>query len=477
MSDIAALVTQPTTRKEETMKGRTRRRAWTPAGLLVVPLLLTAPGARARSVDLDVQVSQPALLAGAPRTTHVWIGLTGKAGSPDRRAPLNVAIVLDRSGSMTGRKIEEARRAAIMAIGRLRDDDIVSVVAYQSTVDVLVPATKLHDRRQVLSAIRSVEAGGSTALFGGVSKGAQELGKFLDRNRVNTLILLSDGLANVGPRSPGELAALGASLARQGMAVTTIGLGLDYNEDLMTRLALASDGNHFFVEDASDLEYAFATEFGDALSAVAQGVDLHIRCPEGVRPVRVLGREAQISGRDVHASMNQLFRDQTRYLVLEVEVPSGRPGASRPVADVEVRYHDLLRGAGATVRDGAAVTFTDSPAIVEARTNGEVMVEVVRQIGTERNELATALRDAGRIEEARRAYLANSAYLEENARKLDDASLQLDADANEGASRNLEPGQWNRERKKQLELQFKGKQQRAPLVPPKKEPERDQRRD
>ena len=76
----------------------------------------------------------------------------------------------------------------------------------------------------------------------------------------------------------------------------------------MTRLAMASDGNHFFVENETDLEAAFATEFGDALSTVAQGVTIDIVCPNGVRPIRVVGREAHITGQRVHASMNQIYR-------------------------------------------------------------------------------------------------------------------------------------------------------------------------
>jgi Ca-activated chloride channel family protein len=431
--------------------------------MLAGAVAVAAPGFGARPVDLEVQVSQPKLLAGASRTTHVFVGLTGREAATDRRAPLNVAIVLDRSGSMSGRKMEEAKHAATMAIGRMRDDDIVSVVAYQSTVDVLVPATRLHDRAQVLAAIRSLRSGGNTALFGGVSKGASELRKFLDRNSVNTLILLSDGLANVGPSSPGELAALGVSLAREGMAVTTIGLGLGYNEDLMTRLAMASDGNHFFVEDAADLEYAFATEFGDALSAVAQGVDLHIRCPKGVQPIRVLGREAEISGRDVHAMVNQLFRDQTRYLLLEVEVASAEPGRRVPVAEVEVHYQDLLDGKSATLRGHAAVAFSDSPEAVEASTNRKVMVELVRQVGNEQNELAMALRDAGKTDEARRAYVSNSVFLQEKAKEYEDEGLLQDATANVDASKNLDGADWTRERKRQQEMQFRLVQQRAPL--------------
>ena len=438
-----------------------------PMALLATLAISAMPAARAASVELDVQMSTPKVLTGGRQKAYVRIALTGLKPRVSRRAAVNVAIVLDRSGSMSGAKIEEAKRAALMAIGQLRDDDIVSIVTYQSTVDVLVPATKLYDRQVIRDAIRGIRAGGKTALFAGVSKGGRELQKFLHRNRVNTLLLLSDGLANVGPSSPGALAQLGTSLARQGITVTTIGLGLQYNEDLMTRLAMASDGNHFFVEDEADLEAAFATEFGDALSTVAQGVTIDIHCPNGVRPIRVVGREAQVIGQKVHASLNQLYRDQTRYLLLEVEVSPTAAGRARQVADVTVGYHDLLTSSQATLRGGTSVTFTDSETVVERTTNRDVMVAVVSQIGNERNELATALRDEGKVEDARALFQSNSAYLDTNAQKLGDSGLKRNAEANYEASQNLDEEKWNRERKKQREMQYKTKTQRADISKPK----------
>ncbi len=444
------------------MRMKTIFRGWIRAVLLFGLTLQAIPAAAARSVELDVQMSTPVVLSGARQKAYVRIALRG-LDVKRMRAPVNAAIVLDQSGSMSGRKIEEAKRAAIMAIDQLREDDIVSVVTYQSTVNVLVPATKLYDREAIRRAIRGIRAGGKTALFAGVSKGARELQKFLDRNRVNTLLLLSDGLANVGPSSPGELAQFGQSLGRQGISVTTIGLGLQYNEDLMTRLAMASDGNHFFVEDEGDLEAAFATEFGDVLSTVAQGVTIHIHCPKGVRPIRMVGREARISGQDVHASLNQLFRDQTRYFLLEVEVPAAAARKVQRVADVTVGYHDLMAGSQATLQGGASVTYTQSAGSVERRRNRDVMVAVASQIGVERNEKATALRDEGKIEESREAFRANSAYLEKEAEKLNDAGLGRDAVSNYEAGDNLDEKGWVRERKRQQELQYKTKTQRLSI--------------
>jgi len=435
----------------------------------IVALTWTAPlpaWAAADSASLEVEISSPLVLTGAPRTAYLRIDLRGLKQISEERAPVNVAIVLDRSGSMNGEKLDEAKRAAIAALDRLGPDDIVTVISYQSTVDVVVPATKLHDRKAVQEAIGRIHAGGKTALFGGVSKGANELEKFLDENRVNTLLLLSDGLANVGPSSPGELRQLGVSLARQGISVTTIGLGLDYNEDLMTGLAMASDGNHFFVEDARDLENVFATEFGDAVSVVAQGASIRIRCAANVRPVRVLGRSAQISGQDVYASMNQLFRDQTRSLVLEVEINPGAVGRVQNVASVEVGYRNLMTAQNRTLRSSATVTAAANKAAVDRNKNREVSIDVVRQIGAERSQAATALRDKGKVKEAQEAFKRNSAYLERNAVILKDERLREEAASNSRASEKVEDdAEWRRERKVQQEAQYKTQQQRIETSP------------
>ena len=152
---------------------------------------------------------------------------------------------------MSGDKLRQAKRAAIMALGLARTHDTISIVTYASGVNVLVPATRLHDRALIERRIEKIFSGGSTALHAGVETGGEQLMRYLDREHVNRLILLSDGLANVGPKSPEALADLGYDLVKKGVSVTTLGLGTGYNEDLMTRLANVTDGNHAFVETAT----------------------------------------------------------------------------------------------------------------------------------------------------------------------------------------------------------------------------------
>ena len=275
----------------------------------------------ANQVKLNVAMAKPFLEAGQKQTAFFKIGLTGFDIQKDAdRTPVNVAIVLDRSGSMSGQKLEHAKQAAIQAVDRLSNEDIVSVITYNHTVNVLIPATKISDKNKINQQIRSIQSGGNTALFAGISKGAAEVRKFLDKDRVNRVILLSDGKANSGPSSPKALGDLGASLIKEGISVTTLGLGDGYNEDLMNQLARRSDGNHTFIESPTQLVKIFNAEFGDILSVVAQEVAIEVECADGIRPIRVLNREAEISGNNIVTHLNQIYSLQEKYLLVEVEV-------------------------------------------------------------------------------------------------------------------------------------------------------------
>jgi Ca-activated chloride channel family protein len=370
--------------------------------LLVLSAATVPQPVRAAQVGLKVGVSNPTMLAGSKQTNYVQIALTGfELPEAKSRPPVNVAIVIDNSGSMSGDKIRQARGAAIAAVNRLRDDDVVSVILYNSSVHVLVPATKATDRDQIIDQIRSVQAGGNTALFAGVSKGAEEVRKFLNEDSVNRVILLSDGLANVGPSSPRDLERLGRTLVKEGISVSTLGLGLGYNEDLMSGLAAAGSGNHIFVEEEDNLVAVFNNEFNDLMSVVAGDFKIHAKVGRGVRPVRVLGTTADISGRDISIPLAQLYASQQRYFVLEVEVDPNEDGATQSLVNVEVEYQNLITESRDKLSSKIDVRFDASPAVVERDQDVETHAYCAVQIANERNIRATALRDAGQIDEAK----------------------------------------------------------------------------
>ena len=430
-------------------------------------MLLAAIGMQmpmqAQQVQLDVAMSKSFLIADQKQLAHMKIGLTGfEMASKEERPPVNVAIVLDRSGSMSGQKIEHAKKAAIQAIDYLGKDDIVSVIAYDHNVTVIVPATKVSNKADIKNRISTLQPGGNTALFAGVSKGAAEIRKFADKDRVNRVILLSDGKANSGPSSPKALGDLGASLKKEGISVTTWGLGNGYNEDLMDQLAQRSDGNHTFIESPQQLAGIFEAEFGDILSVVAQEVAIDIKCAPGIRPVKVLNREAEISGQRIMTQLNQLYSRQEKYILVEVEVPATEADETRKIADVEISYANMLTETTDEISSSLSVKFTRSKEVVQKSTNEEAMTEVVLQKATAANKLATTLRDQGDIQQAKKVLKENWGYLEYNGKLFNSSKLNSYAREQQVDLDNLEDDDKYQIRRKEMRsIQFKNANQQT----------------
>ena len=415
---------------------------------LLVGLLAGASGARAAAVSLDVALDRSTLAAGERQTAYLRIALTGKADTGIAyRAPLNVALVIDRSGSMAGRKIEQAKRAALAALDRMGPDDIVSVVAYDTTATVLVPATKVSDRETIERGIRRLRADGSTALFAGTVKGAREVRKFKSRDRVNRVVLLSDGIANVGPSSPGELAELGARLREEGIGVSTVGLGVDYNGDLMVALARSSGALFTFVEEEADLERLFETGFGGMKSIVATDLRVEIRFAEGFRPLRCFGRDAVVLDDRVTIGVAQLYGAGPEEILCSFET-SALTESSRKVAEVDVRYHWLPTDSEETSRAAAAAEFSSNRERVEGSVNPVVRVSVVQRLADEEAVAAMRLREEGRVEEALRALESAQDKVDEAARRYrDERLLRQSRDLQEDQDSLADPARWKRQEK------------------------------
>ena len=439
----------------------------------LVAILLTGPLAAAE-VKVDAELGRSVLPTSNPGSVYLRLSLKSLAGAKrEHRTPINAAIVIDRSGSMQGDRIAAAKEGARVALERLSSDDTISIVAFNHNVDVLSPAAPLSSAQERLKrAIDGLSADGTTALYDGVTEGGHQVEEFLSDKRVNRVVLLSDGLANVGPSSPQELAELGRKLASRGISVSTIGLGLDYNEDLMQRLAAASDGNHVFVERPSDLKEIFDREFGDALSVSARDITITIECKLGFKPMRILGRDGEINGDRITLKLNQLQADNERYVVVELQAPAGHQEGNAEIADVRVDYTDL-DNAGTQAHAGAQpnVRFSNSAKEVEDGVNKSVMSQVTAQIATETSEKAVELRDKGDIAGARKVLEENATYIKRSAEAYSAGVAAAPAPSigalnaleqqNREAANSLDADSWNKTRKGMRYDQHKAKVQQA----------------
>jgi Ca-activated chloride channel homolog len=406
------------------------------------------PSARSATVQLHLEVDRPVLPADSVETLIVKAALVGGRPVHPGRLPVNLALVIDKSGSMSGEKIVRAREAALEAVSRLAPTDIVSLVVYDNEVSVLVPASPVGNGERLRRAIQRIGASGGTNLHGGVVAGAGQLREYLRQHYVHRVILLSDGQANVGPSSPAELGRLGASLVADGISVSTIGLGLDFNEDLMTRLARQSDGNTYFVADSSALPRIFQQELGDVLAVIARRVVVEIQFPVGVRPRRLVGREGRLEDQRVVVEMNQLYAGQERFALVEVELDPGQPGRSREIAVATVRYEDGVNPGSTSASARTAARFTTSEQEVVAGVNQRVQADYAANRLAEVKDEAVALVDSGRRDEAAERLRSVAGSLQRDAaRYANTAVAEMVAPAPAEADRLATEGLTNARRK------------------------------
>ena len=395
-------------------------------------------GTASAGVSCRVEPDYAVRLADKAGEAYVKVTLAADKVAAANRPSVNLAIVLDRSGSMGGDKIVKAREAACEAIRRLDSKDIVSVVAYDHSCEVIVPAQYATEKEALVARINSIQPGGSTALFAGVAAGAAEIKKFKGKCEISRVLLLSDGQANVGPSSAEELGRYGALLMKDGIAVSTVGLGVDYNEDLMTRLSQKSDGNSYFVEKSDDLPRVFASELGDVLSVAATKVALKVGFGVGFTPVALIGRDGRILDGVVTIDLNQLYGGQEKYVIVKCDAAPGAVGSAREIANAEVTYVDPKDEKSKTVTGVGTVTYSADAAAVSASVNKSVVRERALNENAMRTEEALRLADRGDFSAAEA--LIRSNY--DNSVKVQgmigpDAALESDANMQLGNSRRM----------------------------------------
>lgn len=244
------------------------------------------------------------------------------------RPPVNLAFVLDRSGSMSGRKLELAARAVEEGIARLQPSDRLSIVWFDDEVTVLVPGTlaTADACRAAVQQLRLVRAGGSTNLAGGWLAGCEQVATGMLDAGVNRVLLLTDGQANRGMTDPTALAHHAAQLRLRGVSTTTFGVGDDFEETLLQGMAQSGGGHFRDIADAASIADHLSSEVGESLEVVARDVELRFTLPDGMR-VESLGAfpATQVAG-GTAVALGDLVSGQAVEVPLRVSFPVGRVG-------------------------------------------------------------------------------------------------------------------------------------------------------
>jgi Ca-activated chloride channel family protein len=325
-----------------------------------------------------------------------------KAGTGGAAAPMNLALVIDRSGSMKGDRIANAMNAAVGAIERLRDGDSVTVVAFDSSAQVVVPPTRVSSssRSSMEAAVRNIRLGGDTCISCGMLEGMQQLAQTsLSGDRVNRMILLSDGATNSGIKDVPGLRAMAGRMTSKGVTISTIGVDVDFDEKVMAALAAEGNGRHYFVANASGLPAVFSQEFDDILASVAKEAELAIELAPGVEVAEVFDRSFRREGSKIIVPFGTFSAKQEKTVLVKLRVPADRDG-SQPVADVKLAYRDLVKKSDGSVSGNLSLAIR-SDGSEQKELDPFVAARVERSRTASTLTEANKLFEAGRIGEAR----------------------------------------------------------------------------
>lgn len=252
----------------------------------------------------------------------IYLYINIQSGRPDsgiRRIPLNVSLVLDRSGSMMGDKIAYAKRAAKFLVDQLGKDDYLSIVNYDDQVEVTSPSQAVKNKEALKHSLDRIFDRGSTNLSGGMLEGFSQVKTTRKDGYVNRVLLLTDGLANEGIVEPAELKRLVEKKYREeGIALSTFGLGADYNEDLLTMLAESGRANYYFIDSADKIPQLFAKELKGLLSVVAQNAMVQISLPPGIKCEKVYGYPYDVKNGQVQVRFNDINANDEKAILLKL---------------------------------------------------------------------------------------------------------------------------------------------------------------
>ncbi|MEP6638921.1 MAG: VWA domain-containing protein [Chloroflexota bacterium] len=338
----------------------------------------------------------------------------------ERVRPLvNLAIVLDRSGSMSGEKLRVAKLAVEEAIGRLQPDDRFSVVVYDDEVDVVVESTTASSeaRHGAVERLRTVEARGSTNLGEGWLRGCEQVASHLSRRGVDRCLLLTDGLANVGITDPGALATHAAELRARGVSTSTFGVGNDFDERLLQDLADAGGGHFYYIADAPQIRDAITSEVGETLEVVARDVALEVTARDDIRVDPISPYVAQAHGNRTVVSLGDLGSEQAVEVMLRLSFPYGLL-ARETGAIVALTDRDGMFGSGgAAVTDPVRLTWTyaDDGANDTQPRDTEVDRAVARSFAARARQEAVQRNRTGDLGGARRTLEATARRIREYA--------------------------------------------------------------
>ena len=407
------------------------------------------------------------LIAGLEKTkiirsggkNYLQVGIQAIKTETAVRPPINITLCVDQSGSMNSEnKMEYAKKSAIDIVNRLNAQDYFSIVAYSDSASAIIPSQKVLDKESIIKKINQIFCMQSTNLHEGLEYAYKEAKKHITKDSVNLVILFSDGLANKGIVDKDIINNLSIENFKNDIQTTTIGMGIQFDEKLMSSIAKSGKGSYHFIKEASDITEIINKELEDLTHVVAQALRLNIKLNDKVNLVRVLGSNVlEVSQlkkeKEVEKSLDKrineelgikqdrekiqdeegikflipnFFMGDSHIVLIEIEIPPIQ-GNQLFVADVSLKYKDLVFNQNQDVNQKINIEAVDDKNLMLASISKPVKKNVLGAYVGETLIKASSFINEGRMEEALKYIDENMKLLNEASNRWEDSDLEKDA--------------------------------------------------
>jgi Ca-activated chloride channel homolog len=307
-------------------------------------------------VTLDGAPGHKLLAAGAPGKLVVRLHIGTKELPSQARPHVNLALVMDTSGSMEGKAMADAIAAGVKLLGTLEPGDRLAVISFGSAADIVVPSTILSaaNMADIKAKIEAMTASGTTDMAAGLGVGINQVQAYLQSDGVNRIVLLGDGM----PNDEGPILPMATAAGQAGISIAAFGLGTEYNETLMAAIAQRSGGRFHYIEESDEIASVFVDEVLRLTRTVARDMVVTLRPGPGVRVTRIVGHPST-----TYAQLGTLAQGEDRDVIVELETPARKDQLAIELLDATLRFTDAVNESGGHERSVYVATHASAKGI------------------------------------------------------------------------------------------------------------------
>ncbi len=330
-----------------------------------------APLAPTQALTVQLTPSREATMANGPAREQFLLEIVG-AGTPTMgmgvgRTPMNLCLVIDRSGSMEGPPLDYAKQACAYVVDMLSPNDVLSIVTFEETVDVLMAPQRVTNKQLIKDGIQRLQPGNTTNLYDGIALAAQQVLSITDPGRATRIVVLSDGDPTAGIKDFSALVAHAGDIKNRGITCTFLGFGPDYNEELLASMAKRAGGNYYYIPRPEMIPEVFRQELEKLMTVVARNLKLDVKVARWVS----MRAPNAISSGSTQVQLADLERGVTIEQVFDFDF-SNHPLGHYRVASGRLTYEDLLAGGTQTQDVDFVIEFTADTARYSVAPNPRV---------------------------------------------------------------------------------------------------------